>query len=124
VRAIEDPALVERLVAEGVTLNVCPTSNVITGLYPSVAEHPVGALVAAGVPVTVNSDDPMSMDVSLNSELADTAEAFGWGMDELVGVTRTAIDATFCDAVRKDALHAELVAHVAAHGAGTAASGS
>jgi adenosine deaminase len=112
VRAIEDPALLERLAAEGVTLNVCPTSNVITGLYPSVAEHPVGALIAAGVPVTVNSDDPMSMELSLNSELADTAGAFGWGMDELVGVTRTAIDAAFCDAARKDALHGVLDAHV------------
>ena len=124
VRAIEDPALVERLAAEGVTLNVCPTSNVITGLYPRVAEHPVDRLVAAGVPVTVNSDDPMSMELSLNSELADTASAFGWGMGELVGVTRTAIDATFCDAARKDELHAALDAHVAAHAADPAASAS
>jgi adenosine deaminase len=111
VRAIEDPALVERLAAERVTLNVCPSSNVVVGLYPSVAAHPLDRLADAGVPVTVNSDDPMAMELSLNSELAAVSDTFGWDMRRLVDATRTAIDASFCDATRKNELRAALDAH-------------
>jgi adenosine deaminase len=57
-RSVEDPALVRRLARERVTLEVCPTSNVALGVVPSVATHPVRALLAAGVPVAVSSDDP------------------------------------------------------------------
>lgn len=104
VRAIEDPALVQRLAAERVTLNACPTSNVVTGLYASRAAHPLGRLIEAGVPVTVNSDDPMAMEISLNEELACTAAQLGWGVRELIEATETAIDAAFCEAVRKQEL--------------------
>ena len=51
VRAIEDPDLVRELAERGTVLEVCPTSNVVLGLYPSYAEHPLPALRAAGVPV-------------------------------------------------------------------------
>ena len=58
VRAIEDPGLVRELAERGTVLEVCPTSNVVLGLYPSYAAHPLPALRAAGVPVTLGSDDP------------------------------------------------------------------
>ena len=70
VRAIEDPALVAHLAAEQVPLEVCPTSNVFTGAYPSLDAHPVRALFEAGVPITINSDDPAFFDTTLGDEYA------------------------------------------------------
>ena len=96
VRAIEDPRLVEHLAEHGVTLNVTPTSNVITGLYPDVDHHPVGPLIEAGVPVTVNSDDPKAMNVTLSGEFEKVSRSLGWSLDDVAAATRRAIDATFC----------------------------
>jgi adenosine deaminase len=59
VRAVEDPALPERLAAAGVTLEVCPTSNVRLGVYDSAADVPLRALREAGVPVALGADDPL-----------------------------------------------------------------
>ncbi len=58
VRCLEDPALVQRLAVEGVPLTVCPLSNVKLRVFGSMAEHNLPALLAAGLCVTVNSDDP------------------------------------------------------------------
>jgi adenosine deaminase len=58
VRAADDPALVERLARERIPLTVCPLSNVKLCVYGSMAEHVLPALLAQGVCVTVNSDDP------------------------------------------------------------------
>jgi aminodeoxyfutalosine deaminase len=58
VRAIEDPALVAELARRGVALDVCPTSNIRLSVFTSLAEHPLPRLHAAGVPITVNTDDP------------------------------------------------------------------
>jgi len=121
VRAIEDPVLVERLAAEAVTLNVCPTSNVLTGLYRSVADHPVGRLIAAGVPVTINSDDPQPMSVTLSGELLAVATELDWTIEDLTAATRRAIDAAFCSADTASALHAEVDQFVHSRGSDTSA---
>ena len=70
VRAIEDEALVRYIVEQDIGLEVCPTSNVCTGIYPSMAEHPVKALHDAGVPVTINTDDPTFFGTMLADEYA------------------------------------------------------
>src|SRR5829696_7050942 len=59
VRAVEVPGLVDRLAAESICLDVCPTSNVLLGVVPSLDDHPLGALLDAGVPCSVNADDPL-----------------------------------------------------------------
>ncbi len=59
VRAVEDPRLVEQLAAGNVTLELCPSSNVSLGLYPSVGDVPLAALFRAGVPVALGADDPL-----------------------------------------------------------------
>ena len=58
VRAIEDPSLVEELARSRLPLEICPLSNVATGVYPDLGSHPFPALRDAGVVVTLNSDDP------------------------------------------------------------------
>ncbi|MFL6075028.1 MAG: adenosine deaminase [Mycobacteriales bacterium] len=68
VRAVEDPALVDRLAAAGTPLDVCPTSNVKLGVVPSLAEHPLPALVAAGVRCGIHADDPLLFGTDLRTE--------------------------------------------------------
>ena len=79
VRATEDPALVAHLAEEEIPLEVCPTSNVRTGVYPSLEAHPVRRLFDAGVLVSVNTDDPTFFGVSLAQELANLRRLdFSW----------------------------------------------
>ena len=97
VRASEDPELVRELADRGTVLEVCPTSNVALGLYPSYEEHPLPALRAAGVPVTLGSDDPPYWDASIGGEYAVAAERMGFDDDALREVTRTALSAAFVE---------------------------
>lgn len=74
VRAVEDRGVLAEIVDRGLVLDVCPTSNVRTGVVPSLAEHPLPALHAAGVPCTINTDDPAMFGTDLGRELAIAAE--------------------------------------------------
>jgi adenosine deaminase len=97
VRAIEDPALVAELARRQITLEVCPTSNVVLGVFPTYEEHPFTALRAAGVPLTLGSDDPPYFGASVGGEYAVAREHFGLSDEELLGLTRTAIEASFAE---------------------------
>jgi aminodeoxyfutalosine deaminase len=68
IRAVEDPGLVTELAGRGIVLDVCPTSNLRTRVVPSLAEHPLPALLAAGIPCTINTDDPAMFGNNLGSE--------------------------------------------------------
>lgn len=88
VRAVEEPALLAELAEAGVVLDVCPTSNVRLGVVPSFAEHPLPALVAAGVRCSISTDDPAFFDTDLTTEYAvaaglglTPADAFAAGVD-------------------------------------------
>ena len=70
VRAVEDPGLVRELADRGMVLDVCVLSNVCLSVTPDVASHPLPQLLAAGVPVTVNTDDPTFFDCELDDEHA------------------------------------------------------
>jgi len=97
VRAIEDPGLVSELAARGIVLECCPTSNVVLGVFPSYEEHPLPALRDAGVRVTLGSDDPPYFGATIEGEYGVCAARMGFGEDDLREITRTAIDAAFCD---------------------------
>ena len=104
VRAIEDPSVVAELAERGIVLECCPTSNVVLGVYPSYEEHPLPVLRAAGIPVTLGSDDPPYFGASIAGEYEVCFERMGFGDEVLREITRTAIDAAFCD----EALRASL----------------
>ncbi|MBV9001637.1 MAG: adenosine deaminase [Solirubrobacterales bacterium] len=108
VRAIEDPALVSELAALGMVLDTCPTSNVVLGVFPSYEEHPLPQLRAAGVKVTLGSDDPPYFGATIAGEYNVCASRMGFSEDELRDVTLTAIDAAFCDEDLRAALHSRL----------------
>lgn len=108
VRAIENPDLVKRIADEGVVLECCPGSNVALSVFASFQEHPFRALKKAGCKVTLNSDDPPYFWTSLKREYDIAAEHFGMSDKELLGVTKTAIEAAFVDQKTKAALLARL----------------
>ena len=95
--AIEDPALMAELTARGVTLDLCPTSEVQAGLYPAVAAHPLRALVQAGVPVTLSTDDRTVSSLTLVEEYRRAVHQAGLTPAELWRVDRHALDAAFGD---------------------------
>jgi len=97
VRAIEDPALVDRLAEDGVVLEVCPGSNVALGIYPTWTDHPVARLREKGVKVTVSTDDPPFFHTTMTREFDRLADAFGWEEGDFAALNRTALDAAFCD---------------------------
>lgn len=109
VRALEDPWLVEELVRREITLEICPTSNHLTGAAPADVPHPLLALDAAGVRCVVDADDPALFSTSLNAECALVAE---WlSAADLIRFADNAIDAGFCAHERKAALRRELSAY-------------
>ena len=113
VRAIEDPEVLRRLIDEGIVLEVCPTSNVCLGGFPSLAEHPIQRLIDAGVKVTLNSDDPPMFSTSITEEWIRCAETFGWEEATVRRLSETAVEAAFLPEGRK----AELLGSFAAAGA-------
>ncbi len=100
VRAIEDPALVHELADRRMPLGVCPSSNITLGIVPSLAEHPIDALRLAGVPVSVNTDDPAFLANDLVSEYAICAQMFSWSDEVITGLAQTSLDACFMAAQR------------------------
>ena len=109
VRAIDDKSLIAEIIDRGITLEVCPSSNIAIGVYPSLAEHPLPKLIAAGVNVTLNADDPSFFGADVVEEYQLCAETFGFTRETLLNITRTAIDAAFCDDATKLALRARLL---------------
>ena len=104
VRAIEDPRLVEVLAERGIVLECCPTSNVVLNAFPSYEEHPLPRLREAGVRITLGSDDPPYFGASIGGEYRVCAERFGWDDGDLRTITRTALEAAFCEETLKTGL--------------------
>ncbi|MEP3295164.1 MAG: adenosine deaminase, partial [Pseudoruegeria sp.] len=95
VRAIEDLALVDRLVEDGITLEVCPGSNIALGVYPKWSDHPIERLRERGVKVTVSTDDPPFFHTTMKHEYDRLAETFGYNADSFTEFNITAANAAF-----------------------------
>jgi adenosine deaminase len=111
VRAVEDPDLVRELAERQIVLEVCPTSNVVLGVFPSYEDHPLGALRAAGIPVTLGSDDPPYFGTTIGREYELAHERLGCTLEDLGTITETALNAAFSDiegVVNQPDRHADL----------------
>ena len=93
--AADDPALMDELLERGITLDLCPTSNVQAGLVPTMADHPLPRLYQAGVPVTVSTDDRTVSATSLTRELALAMDPLGLARIDLLALTRRALEVAF-----------------------------
>jgi adenosine deaminase len=106
-RALEDPALVERLLLEGVTLTVCPLSNLKLCVVRDLADHPLKRMLALGLKATVNSDDPAYFGGYLAENWIAVAEQLALTREELVTLAKNSFTGSFLEA-------GEIAAHVAA----------
>ena len=95
VRSIEDRALVEHLIRERIHLEVCPTSNLQTGISRDFAEHAVDELYRAGVPLSISTDTRTITNITLTEEYRNLDEHFGWKPADLLACNRAAIEAAF-----------------------------
>ena len=108
VRSIEDPALVDHLKRERIHLEVCPTSNVQTGLSESLAEHAVDQLYRAGVPLSISTDTRTITNITLTQEYRNLQEHFGWTAADLLACNEAALEAAFVDDSTKRKLRERL----------------
>ena len=97
-----------RLRDEQVPLEVCPSSNVVLDLVPSLAAHPLPALVEAGLVVTLNTDIPAITGRTLSAEYAAVRDAFGCTDAELAGFARAAVEASFAPPGTKTRLRRDI----------------
>jgi adenosine deaminase len=104
VRASEDPALEHELADRQIPLELCPSSNVALGLYPSIAKHPIGRMAESGLMVTISTDDPPFMHTSIRFEYERVAQAHGLDRANMLAFTTRAITAAFCDDQTKQSL--------------------
>ncbi len=106
-RAAEDPALVKHLAARRVPLELCPLSNVRTGVIKSIDVHPVRQYFDAGIPISLNTDDPLFFGNSLAMELESAQRVHRFTRDEIRRVMLSSIEATWLSAERKKQLAAD-----------------
>ena len=92
VLAIEDPTLVSRLAAERICLDVCPSSNLLLNVFPSVQDHPLPALLEAGVPCSLASDDPLLFGPSLLDEYELCRDGMGLSDEQLAAIARSSFE--------------------------------
>ncbi|WP_298816777.1 adenosine deaminase [Chloroflexus sp.] len=95
IRSIDDPELVTTLAARGIVLDVCPSSNIRTRAVAGWPSHPLRQLYEAGVPVTINSDDPTFFETTITEEFRRAAQYLNFTADDFCAMTRTAARATF-----------------------------
>src|SRR4029077_1897157 len=92
---LDDPALVRELVARATPLTVCPLSNVRLNVVPSLAAHPLRAMLDAGLCVTINSDDPAYFGGTINDNFIQCRHALGLSTDDIVTLARNSLAASF-----------------------------
>lgn len=104
VRLREDPRLMRRVKEEEIALEMCPTSNLQTGVVRSLARHPMDAFLSSGLCVTVNTDNRRVSDTSLTREYMLMVQRFGWGLQEIQTTTLNSLRAAFLPEAEKLAL--------------------
>ncbi|MBN1977379.1 MAG: adenosine deaminase [Anaerolineae bacterium] len=107
VRCEDDPALVDYLRERQIPLEMCPTSNICLGVFPSYEAHPLRWLWDEGLFITVNSDDPPLFNTDLNHEYEVLVDHFGFTADELEQVSLNALRASFLPQAEKAQLETE-----------------
>ncbi|MGV9263195.1 adenosine deaminase [Kitasatospora sp. NPDC003701] len=110
-RCLEDPALVDRLVREQVPLTLCPLSNVRLRCIDTLADHPLREMLAAGLLVTVNSDDPAYFGGYVDDNFRAVGEALALAPETLRLLAANSFRASFLDEDRRAALLAEVAAY-------------
>ncbi|MEO7247561.1 MAG: adenosine deaminase, partial [Novosphingobium sp.] len=94
-RALEDPALVQRIVSEGLTLTVCPLSNLRLCVISGMEQSPVAKMLSAGIRVTINSDDPAYFGGYINDNFRAVADALDLSEADIVRLAENSFAGSF-----------------------------
>lgn len=97
IRSIEDMAVVKRLAESKVPIEVCPTSNINTCVYPGIADMPIPALIKNGVIVTINSDNMSVSDTDAINELAQVKQSFDMTDNDIKNLLLNSVTAAFAN---------------------------
>jgi aminodeoxyfutalosine deaminase len=111
--SVRDPKLLAHLAEHRIPLEVCPTSNIATRAVTDLEQHPVKEMVAAGVLVTVNSDDPPMFGTDLNNEYTVTARLLDLDERGIAGLAKNAVQASFLDPAGKARIVSEIDTYTA-----------
>ncbi|MFG6178853.1 adenosine deaminase [Halomonas sp. THAF12] len=110
VRCLEDPTLVARLRDEAMVLTVCPLSNLRLRVVERLEDHPLPAMLEAGLNLTLNSDDPAYFGGGMLDNFLACRRAFGWSREVFLGLASNAIEAAFMSEARRAELRERLEA--------------
>jgi aminodeoxyfutalosine deaminase len=113
ITAAQDPELMAHLAEHDIMLEISPTSNVRTRSVASLDEHPLATLVAAGVPVSINSDDPPMFGTTLTREYEIARELLGLDDAGVADLARAAVKYSFAPDAVKTSILAEIDQHTA-----------
>jgi adenosine deaminase len=108
VNCLQDPVLVEELCRRQIPLEVCPTSNVCLKVVPDIESHPLPRLLAEGLLVTLNSDDPPMFNTTLTDEYLIAANVFHFGVKTIQKLVSNALRVSFLPLQQKIALEQRL----------------
>lgn len=104
IRCMEDPALVALLVKKKIPLTVCPSSNVALKVFPTLAHHPLKAMIEAGLLVSINSDDPSYFGQQYIGDVYESvARELKLSVEQLITCARNSFSSSFLDEDRKQA---------------------
>jgi adenosine deaminase len=104
VRSVEDKELMAYLKQNNIPLEICPTSNLRLKIYPSYSQHPLKELVEAGCPVTINTDDPVLFQTTLNEEYIHAVKECGLTIEELKECVLNAVRVSYLEDRQKEKL--------------------
>ena len=114
-RSMEDEALVARLAAEQMTLTVCPLSNLKLCVVKDLKDHPIPSMLAKGLHVTLNSDDPSYFGGYVNDNYIQLARAVGLTREQVIQIAKNSFEGSFLPEDKKAQYLAEIDAYVAAN---------
>lgn len=110
VHSVEDPTLVAELASKKIPLMVCPTSNIQTCIAKEVQDLPIRTFFAAGIPITINTDDPSIEGTDLKTEWSKVIKAFALNKAEVLQLMLNSVNAAFCSEDVRKQLKAEIEA--------------
>jgi aminodeoxyfutalosine deaminase len=113
IAAAGDQRLLEHLLKHKIALDLCLTSNVALRAVPDLNQHPITELVAAGVTVTINTDDPPMVGTDLSNEYAIAARLLDLDTHGVMGLALAAVDASFASSETKAGLRNEISSYAA-----------
>ncbi len=101
IRAVEDEEILKRLADGKIPLELCPTSNIVTCIYPDINSYPIKKLLDYGITVTINTDDMMVIGITEKEEITTLAETFSLTKNDVKNLVLNSVNAAFTDDVTK-----------------------